>query len=323
MAPRRPTANPETARPPDTSGFRRAFLAPAFWPTWIALAALFLYTRLPRRLRNRISGRIGEWVYRFYDKRRRFAEVNVGWCYPDMGQDSQQRLVRAHFRAYMQILLDLPTLWWGRRIHLERLIKVREREHIDQALARGRRVILLTCHCAALDFGVIGLNFYYPITGLANRFDNPLVDWLVTRARSRFGIRVVERAEGMRALVRDVRNGWLKYYIPDEDLGLDHAIFAPFFGVPKATIALLPRLVQACGADVIPCYSYYSPEEGRYEIRVFPALENYPSRDLQQDVTTMNQCFEQLIALRPEQYMWTLRLFKTRPSGEESPYRRQ
>ncbi|GAL05780.1 lipid A biosynthesis (KDO) 2-(lauroyl)-lipid IVA acyltransferase [Photobacterium aphoticum] len=34
----------------------------------------------------------------------------------------------------------------------------------------------------------------------------------------------------------------------------------------------------------------------------------------------MNQCIEQYVTERPEQYMWILRLLKTRPNGEDNPY---
>lgn len=40
----------------------------------------------------------------------------------------------------------------------------------------------------------------------------------------------------------------------------------------------------------------------------------------EQDARMMNQCIEQYVNQRPEQYMWILRLLKTRPNNDEKPY---
>ncbi len=34
----------------------------------------------------------------------------------------------------------------------------------------------------------------------------------------------------------------------------------------------------------------------------------------------MNECIEAYVTERPEQYMWILRLLKTRPNSEVNPY---
>ena len=58
-----------------------------------------------------------------------------------------------------------------------------------------------------------------------------------------------------------------------------------------------------------------------YTMLFTPPLENYPSGDDLTDAIRLNQELEQLIRRAPTQYMWFHRRFKSRPKGEQSPYR--
>ncbi len=90
--------------------------------------------------------------------------------------------------------------------------------------------------------------------------------------------------------------------------------------MPTATITALGRLSRVSNAAILPAMTYFDPRRQVYEVRIHPPLEPFPSGDERQDTERMNQVLEQMIRQRPEQYMWTLRLFKTRPEGETPPY---
>jgi len=147
-----------------------------------------------------------------------------------------------------------------------------------------------------------------------------LLNWLVYRARSRFGARLATREDGLRPLVKATKKGALFYYVTDEDLGGENPLFAPFFATEKATVPVLGRLAKLCDAQVLPCYSHYLPAEGRYQVTILAPLKNFPSGDKQADCEAMNRAIEALIKIAPEQYMWSMRLFKTQPAGQSYPY---
>ena len=64
----------------------------------------------------------------------------------------------------------------------------------------------------------------------------------------------------------------------------------------------------------------FLPHGKGYEINFLKPLENYPTGDEYEDTKIMNQALEELVRIAPQQYMWTLKLFKTRPEGESDPY---
>ena len=106
-----------------------------------------------------------------------------------------------------------------------------------------------------------------------------------------------------------------------EDLGEQHSLFAPFFGVQKATLPVLGRMAKACNAVVLPCISCYDPKLHKYRVKMLPALKPFPSDDDHADSTAMNRAIEETILECPQQYLWTFRYFQTRPEGEAPVYR--
>ena len=299
--------------------FSLAFFAPRFWPAWLGLALLRLSVFIPRRLWGGISMLLGEVYYRFSVKRKRVARINVGLCFPDWSQAAQATLVRRHFHVAAQCLFDIGWIWWARRKTLIKKIKVVGLEHYQNEYARGRNIILLTCHNVALEVGVI-ISHYFPHVSVIKPPAHKLLDWLLVRGRTQFGGHVFARAQGLRPALRALKHGAGIYYLPDEDLGLKESIFAPFFSVPAATLTTVGRMATLCDAVVLPCFAYRLPGSQGYELRISAPLDHFPSGDVLADTTRMNQELERGIRAAPEQYLWTYKRFKHRPDNMPSPY---
>ncbi len=124
----------------------------------------------------------------------------------------------------------------------------------------------------------------------------------------------------LKSIIRAIRDGRIFYYLPDQDMGQRASVFVPFFGIPTATVTILSRLAATTNAAVIPCITRIIPGEHRYETRLYPPLENFPTDDPVADARRMNREIEQWVREMPDQYMWSYRRFKTRPNNESSLY---
>lgn len=308
------------AAPSRAPTFAWSYLAPRHWPVWFGLGVLWLLTWLPWPVRSAISSVFGTLAWALSGKRRRIADINLQWCLPELDARQRAVMIRRHFRYKLRVLLDYPILWWGSRRRVRRLIRLQGEEHYRIHHEQGRPVILLTPHTVALDAGGAAMSLRYPGLGMFKPAGHPLANWLMAWGRTRFGAQVVARNEGLMRAVRLTRGGKFLYYLADEDLGERHSVFAPFFGVPAATLHTLGRLAKACNAVVVPIATYYEPRRGRYVTHLLPAMEHFPTGSVEEDAARMNQELEKLIRLCPEQYLWTMKLFKTRPAGESPPY---
>jgi lauroyl/myristoyl acyltransferase len=149
---------------------------------------------------------------------------------------------------------------------------------------------------------------------------NLLLDWMMAKSRCRHVDFVISREEGMLKLVRSLKPGRLLVFLPDEDLGSEHANFAPFFGKDKATLNTPERIAKLKKASCFPCYTYYDEKTSQYCVRLGKRLSPFPATDSQKSAEVLNKSIENLIQIEPDQYMWLLKLYKTRRQGRASIY---
>jgi KDO2-lipid IV(A) lauroyltransferase len=299
----------------------RLLLAPRYWPSWLAVALWRALALLPLPVLARLGAAVGLLGYRLYASRRHVAEINIRRCFPELPAREQDALVRAHFRALGQSLLDAGIAWWASPQRLKRLVRTRQREHYDHALARGRNIILLAPHFVGLEIGGVFLSSERPIASVFRHPDNPVLARVIERGRRRFGARLVEHNRPFKTLVRELRAGKPLYYLPDQDAGLRHSVFVPFFGIPAATFSALGRLAWLADAVVIPVLTRQLPRGRGYEIVFYPPLADFPSGDETADAARMNAEIERLVRACPAQYFWVHKRFKTRPRGEPDFYK--
>jgi KDO2-lipid IV(A) lauroyltransferase len=75
------------------------------------------------------------------------------------------------------------------------------------------------------------------------------------------------------------------------------------------------------GAAVVPFFQTRLPDNRGYQLTLYPALQDFPGEDIELDTRRINQLIEAQIRKQPEQYLWVHRRFKTRPPGEDRPYK--
>ncbi len=293
----------------------RHLLAPRHWPTWLGLGLLRALSWLPDRPRHALGRGIGRLAWRLNRKRREITRINLRLCFPHWDEARRERVGREHFAAMGRSLLDYGLLWFaGERRLLDHLL-VEGWQHVEAARAAGRNFIWHGAHAAALDFGVVAVGAHPDAVGPYNPLKNPLADWFMTRGRLRFGGRLFQRGDGMLAYSRALRRGRLLVTFSDEDYGPERSVFAPFFGQPKATLPMVARLARLADAAVLPFMTGWDAASGRYLTRIGPPLEAFPDGDAARDAARLNAALETLIRPWPAEYLWTLKLFRTRPDG--------
>jgi len=301
-------------------GFKPAFLAPRYWLIWLSFGFIGIASLLPRPVSVKIGDGIGTLYRRLNAKRVRIVRSNIHLCFPDLDAQQRERLTIDHFRYYGRSVVDFGLTWWASKRRLARLIKFNNAEQYLATLEQ-HNVILLLPHMLGLDCGAGFATSLHPSISMMKATGNELLTWRLWKGRTRSrSMRVVMRSQGLRPLIRAARDGTPCYYMPDQDFGdNDLTVFAPFFGVQSSTLTTLSAMARLANARVVPIYPIMH-EDGHYEVSFDKALENFPSDDEIADATRVNEVVEKCISLAPEQYMWTLQWFKTRPDGEPSPY---
>ena len=295
--------------------------------TRVALALLWLLHWLPYPLLGRLGAGLGALLWRIAPRRRRIALRNLELCFPDWDAQRRREVARAHFSCVGRALLDRALLWWGSPQRLRRLLQVDG--PIDEALHGDGAVLLLGLHFEGMDaaWTALTLAAQRPLSGMYTPQKSPDLDRWVLDGRSRFNTeRIVSRHEGAGGMLRALRRKTPFYTLPDMDFGARHSRFVPFFGVPAATLDVVPRLAASAHARVFPVVARMLPGYRGYAVTVYPAWEDYPTlrdghlADLDADLLRLNRFVEARVDEMPEQYHWVHKRFKTRPPGAASVY---
>ncbi len=289
--------------------------------TRVVLAVLWLLHWLPLPVLAVLGRGLGRLFHRFGRERRHVVLTNLGLCFPELSAEERSALALRHFEAVGRSLVERGLAWWAPPARLRRLVRIGHPERL-RAYA-GRPAILLVPHFVGLDLCGTRVTMDFDIVSIYARQKDPLVDRMLYRGRTRFGDQLIlSRQEGMRPVVRALKEGRPLYYLPDMDYGPRDAIFVPFFGVPAATIPALSRLARLTGAVVLPGIARMLPGGGGYVFEIGEAWTDFPGESIEADTRRMNAFIEAAVREMPEQYYWVHKRFKTRPPGEKSVYER-
>ncbi|WP_416396853.1 LpxL/LpxP family Kdo(2)-lipid IV(A) lauroyl/palmitoleoyl acyltransferase [Allohahella sp. A8] len=296
------------------------FLAPRFWPTWLLIGLLKLISRLSIRNIQFFGRLLGKASYYLLRSRRSITRTNIQLCFPELSAPEQERLVYASFEANGIGFLEAAAVWFNDLERFRPISRAYGLEHLENAIAEGKGVLLLGGHFATIDLAGALFNLFAKADVMQRDHNNPLFNYYMTRGRSRYCQRILNRG-GLRGALRSLKEGRVVWYATDQDYGRQNSTFAPFFGVPAATITTTSKIAARTGCLVLQ-YSHFRNIGGYYEVHFSRPLTNYPSGDETADAAATNRLLENEIRRFPEQYLWMHRRFKTRPDpAEPSPYK--
>jgi KDO2-lipid IV(A) lauroyltransferase len=287
--------------------------------TRLLLGLMWLLHWLPLPVLGRIGEALGSLLFLGLKKRRHITLTNLRLCLPHLTEAERKAIAKRHFQAYARSVFERGILWWAPEARLRRLIRVEPAVPLDQ-IAAGP-TILLCPHFVSLDVAGIAVALETSLCSIYTRQQNAVFDAALKKGRTRFRpVKIVPRADGVRPIVRAMREGLPYFMLPDMDFGAKDAEFVPFFGVPAATLAAPARLAATTGAKVIPVVATFLPDYAGWRVRFYPAWENYPGDDVTEATRRMNAFIEERVLEAPSEYFWTHKRFKTRPPGEPSLY---
>lgn len=303
--------------------------------TGLAARLLYLCALLVGRLPWPWLWRIGDWfAARNLAADRRESKVtacNLRLAFPGLDGDEHAALKRAVLHGTARQALETVRLWARPGSHnLERLV-VQEHggEHLDAAIAAGRGVIVAAPHFGNWELLNQWLAARTPLSILYAPPDSKVMEGFLQQVRADADRITQVRAEaaGVRQLLRSLRSGGVVGILPDQQPRAGEGEFAPFFGVPAATMTLMGRLAHRSGSSVLMAWCERLPDLGpggrpRFAVHVRPAAAAVAAGDPRLAVAALNAEIERIVRRDPSQYQWTYKRYSMTPSGrgEDNPY---
>jgi len=297
-----------------------SLLLPQYWPAWFGIFLLWLTIQLPFSWVMMLGRTIGRLGFRFAKKRRCIADINLQLCFPEWDEAKRQQILKAHFEALGMGLFEIPMGWWTASSRLQKLAHVEGLEHLEQALQKGKGVILLSAHFTSLELGGRLLSLHTPFHAMYRSHDNPVIEKIMAGSRTHRLEKAIPR-DDVRGMIRSLKGNHAVWYAPDQNTQRKAAVFVNFFGQVASTNTATARLAKLTGAAVVPYHVVRHEDDSGYHVILEPAWADFPTGDLAADTQRVNDIIEGWVRENPAQYLWIHRRFRTRPTrGDPTPY---
>lgn len=277
-----------------------------------------LGAKLPFKLQVLLGKLIGRLLYPLLGHFRKTAIVNISRCFPEKNISQIEVLCKQHFEAIGVSLFETANAYFGESQKIQKLLSIENEKYLTKAIEDNKSIVLLAGHFMPLMLGSRALLLKHQIANIYRPQNNQLFDKTMRDSFIKNGA-VMIKTKDTRSMMKAIKNALPIWYAPDQDLGINNSVFAPFFGIETATVAATARLAKGKNTVVIPYF--FTRWENGYKMSFEAPLDDYPSDDPVFDASTTNAILEKQITKVPEQYLWIHKRFKTRPEGEESFYK--
>jgi KDO2-lipid IV(A) lauroyltransferase len=188
-----------------------------------------------------------------------------------------------------------------------------------------RGVLIVTGHLGNWEMLVFGFAaIHEPISYLARPLDNPLIEDLTLRIRTRFGNRPINKTNSAMLAVKILREGGILGALSDVNAHPKEGVFVPFFGVDACTISGPAIMAMRSNAAILPAFCVWDSKRKKYRFVRGAVIEPFKTGDRKADVIATTAAYtaeiEQLIRQFPDQWLWIHKRWKTRPLGEKGLY---
>ncbi|ENI0790162.1 lauroyl-Kdo(2)-lipid IV(A) myristoyltransferase [Escherichia coli] len=302
--------------------FKKNYLSPVYWSTWFLLGMIAGISMFPPSFRDPVLAKIGRWAGRLSKKARRRATINLSLCFPEKSDTEREIIVDKMFATALQSIVMMAELAIRGPEKFQKRVFWKGLEILEEIRHNNRNVIFLVPHGWSVDIPAMLLAAQgKKMAAMFHQQRNPVIDYVWNSVRRKFGGRLHAREDGIKPFIQSVRQGYWGYYLPDQDHGPEYSEFADFFATYKATLPIIGRLMNISQAMIIPLFPVYDEKKHLLTIEIRPPMDAcIASADNKMIARQMNKTVEILVGPHPEQYVWVLKLLKTRKSNEADPY---
>lgn len=231
-----------------------------------------LIAGMPLQLGYLLADLATELHFRLFPGRRHAALANLAVTLPRATRRDRMRIARRMMRSYNRMMFEFFRLPHLTRGELLRTVEVEGRENLEQAVARGRGVILASTHIGNWELAAVMLAHWgYTLHAVAGVQLNRWLTPAVRETKSELAIHTVAPEDGFRKLIRALEHNDLVALMVDGDI-YSHGAKVEFFGRETRWPAGPGVLAGRTGALII-CGYCERLAPGRFRIVMEPALD--------------------------------------------------
>ena len=275
---------------------------------WGAASLFAVFAGLPLDRSSALGGALARRVGPFLGVSK-LARRNLSRAFPELPETEIRRIVLEMWDNLGRVAAEYPHLRKISVFEPDGRVETHGFEHVDRAVAAGRRMIVFSGHVANWEIGMLaGAQHGITVAQIYRAANNPLMDRMIARFRGDQGEFIPKGTVAARRAIMALSRGTHLGLLADQKM--NDGIPVPFFGRPAMTAPALAVLALRFDCDVLPL-RVERLDGARFRVTVFPALSLPRSGDPHADAAALmgevNATLEAWIRDRPEQWLWVHR----------------
>jgi KDO2-lipid IV(A) lauroyltransferase len=262
-------------------------------------------------------GNLGRMVLRSRD---RLAIRNLAETFPEKSEAERRRIADECWRHFGREALTTIRL---QDVPVEEIpshftfINV---QILEEAMARGRGVVLLSAHYGAWEIGGLAMMALVKnVSTVARPLDNELLERDLVRIRARTGVEVVDRKRAARVLLKRLSQNGAIILLPDQAVQPREGILVPFLGRPAWTTDAPAKMALRQESEIV--FAFCIPDATGYRLEFVETIRidqlGEEGKNAEALTTRINDVISRRIADRPELWLWMHDRWKGNASRED------
>ncbi|WP_108210959.1 lysophospholipid acyltransferase family protein [Pontibacter mucosus] len=179
---------------------KRINIPPAYYPLWLLLKGL---AALPLPVLYLFADFLYFLMYYVIGYRKKVVEQNLRMAFPENGEQERQRIAKAFYRQFADVMVEILHLASMSREEMLRRTTFTNPEVLSRYVEGGTPVLILGTHVANWEWSLsaAAVTFNFPAEGVYKPLNNPFFESYMLHTRSRLGAHLIKMKDTLREFV--------------------------------------------------------------------------------------------------------------------------
>ena len=260
---------------------------------------------VPLKIGYRLAIFFSDVHYFFADKDRACVTANLKAIFPKKDDKEIARIRVWMFRNFAKYLVDFFRFQNIDKGYIKRNVRIENAHYFDQALSKGKGVIVLTAHLGNWELGgVVIAQSGYPLWAVVLPHKHKKVNDFFNYQRESKGIYVIHLGKAVRQSLRILQENKALALVGDRDF-TETGIVSDFFGKPTFFPEGPAALSLKTGATIVPGFMVRN-EDDTFTLSIEKPIEFTPTGNKDKDeiaiIAKYKNIFEDYIRRFPDQW---------------------
>ncbi|SDY10986.1 KDO2-lipid IV(A) lauroyltransferase [Acetomicrobium thermoterrenum DSM 13490] len=274
---------------------------------WLGIQYLSMQSHLlPHSAALSLGGSLGRMVFSLNKDKSSKAIIRCSKFLGCSLEVAREVVAKSYINLGRSVVEFLNLAKIGKKI--DEIVSVHDIENLNDALACGRGVILLTAHLGNWELAAAYLGIKdYPMRAIGAEQRDARITKLITDIRASCGVETIGKGFDLRGAIKCLQEGNILGVLLDQD-AKDKGIIAPFLGQPASTPYGPVKLAMKMRSPIVPLFIVRRKDNIHHDLYFLPSLEervkDFFDRPIEENVRLCNDILSEWISRHPEQWLW-------------------